>query len=195
MLKSGCLNILGEKIAACRLCSDLVELRDEKLYKTVPGEGHPNASLMIIGEAPGEDEAKSGRPFVGRAGKLLDNIIEAAKWKREDVYICNILKCRPPANRVPLPDEAKNCRKFLDMQIKIVDPKWILCLGLTASQYLLGVEKETTMGKMRGQHTFQGKNVICTYHPSYLLRTPSAKKDVWADIQPIISALQFVSTT
>lgn len=195
MLKSEGLNIICKKIADCRLCTELVELRDQFEYLTVPGEGNPNAPLMILGEAPGEDEAKSGRPFVGRAGKLLDNIIQAAGWNRADVYICNILKCRPPKNRVPTSEEASNCRKFLDMQIKLVNPQWILCLGKTATTYLLGITEEKTMGQLRGTHTFQGRNVIATYHPSYLLRTPSAKSDVWGDIQPIISALQSKNTT
>lgn len=196
MLKSEALTVLSSKIAKCTLCAELSEFRTENSYLTVPGEGNPNAELMILGEAPGQDEAESGRPFVGRAGKLLDSIIQAAGWQREEIFICNILKCRPPKNRVPTSEEAANCRKFLDLQIKCVDPSMILCLGKTASIFLLGKPEDRSMGSMRGEHEYQGRKVICTYHPSYLLRTPSAKAEVWADIQPFLkSTLQRQTTT
>lgn len=190
MKKSEALQILAHHVSLCTKCPELVELRTQCNYFTVPGEGNPNADLMIIGEAPGEDEAKQGRPFVGRAGRLLDKIIESANWRRDQIFICNILKCRPPGNRVPAPEEAKNCRKFLDMQIRCIDPQWILCLGKTASIYLLNKPDDRSMASLRGEHEYNGKKVICTYHPSYLLRTPSAKADVWEDIKPIREALQ-----
>ena len=191
MLQSEALQILEQKIAPCTKCAELSQYRTDSHYKTVPGEGSANARVMIIGEAPGENEAKEGRPFVGKAGKLLTSIIEAAGWTRESVFIANILKCRPPGNRDPLPDEAANCRPYLDMQIKVINPEWILCFGRISSVYLLGHVPETTIGSLRHKtHEYQGRKVICTYHPSYLLRNPAAKKDVWEDLQPVISALQ-----
>jgi DNA polymerase len=190
MLKSQALEVINTKITACNKCSGLSEYRNHFEYKYVPGEGHPNADILILGEAPGEDEAWSGRPFVGKAGQLLDKLIAAAGWKREHIFICNILKCRPPFNRTPTKEEAANCRPFLDLQIKVVDPKWIICLGKTASIYLLGKPEERSMGSLRGEHEYKGKRVICTYHPSYLLRTPAAKADVWADLQPVILAMR-----
>lgn len=137
---------------------------------------------MFIGEAPGADEDKQGEPFVGRAGQLLDKIIEACKMQREEIYIANILKCRPPDNRKPLPDEAANCREFLDAQINIVQPDYIVCWGSTAAQNLLG--STDSIGRMRQRfYTYGNAKVLCTYHPSYLLRNPAAKKDVWEDMK------------
>ena len=190
MNKREALQILEQKIGKCRICSELAEYRDANDYKTVPGMGNSNAEIMVIGEAPGKNEAESGEPFIGKAGRLLTGILEAAGWRREDIFISNILKCRPPENRDPLKEEADNCRKFLDMQIRCIDPSWILCFGKIASVYLLGHEPDMTIGSLRGKtHSYQGRNVICTYHPSYLLRQPSAKKSVWEDIQPAICAL------
>ena len=136
----------------------------------------------FIGEAPGADEDAQGEPFVGAAGQLLNKIIVACGLKREDVYICNILRCRPPGNRNPSPTEAGNCREYLDAQIAIVDPEFILCWGTIAAQNLMGtVEK---IGRLRGRFFQHGQaKVLCTYHPSYLLRNPSAKKDVWEDMK------------
>ena len=191
MLKSEALQILETKIADCRKCDELCEFRDSMKYETVPGIGNPNADVFVLGEAPGENEAKQGEPFVGKAGQLLTNILDATGWGRENVFITNILKCRPPGNRDPQPEEAANCRSFLEMQIKCVNPSWIICFGRIASVFLLGKEHDTTIGSLRGEiHDFEGKKVICTYHPSYLLRQPSAKKDVWGDLQPAILALQ-----
>lgn len=190
MLKSEALQILDQKIRQCNLCQELSEYRQSTGGLYVPGVGNPNAEIMILGEAPGQQEQEQGEPFVGRAGKLLTNILLAANWKREELFITNILKCRPPGNRDPLPDEAANCRKFLDMQIRCVDPQWILCFGRIPSVFLLGLPVETTIGSLRKTvHNYQGKKVICTYHPSYLLRQPSAKKEVWDDLQPVIEAL------
>lgn len=191
MLQSEALQILEQKIAACTQCSELAELREASGWKTVPGVGNPNADVMMIGEAPGKDEAEQGEPFVGRAGRLLTSIIEAAGWSREQVFIANILKCRPPGNRDPLKEEADNCRQFLDLQIRCVNPQWILCFGRISSVFLLGHAPETTIGSLRGEtHDYLGHKVICTYHPAYLLRNPAAKKDVWNDIQPAVLALQ-----
>ena len=196
MLQSEALQILDQKIATCRKCEELADYRDAESYMTVPGVGLPNADLMAIGEAPGKNEAEQGEPFVGKAGNLLTAILKAAGWTREQVFITNILKCRPPGNRDPEKMEADNCRQFLDMQIRCINPKWILCFGRIASVFLLGKDSDTTIGSLRGEvHEFEGRKVICTYHPSYLLRQPSAKKDVWNDLQPAIFALQPNSKT
>ena len=191
MRQSEALQILEQKISTCTLCTELTQYRADNNYQTVPGEGRPNARVMLIGEAPGQNEAEQGRPFVGKAGKLLTSIIEACGWKREEVFIANILKCRPPGNRDPLPEEATNCRRYLDMQIKIVNPEWILCFGRVASINLLGMNPEASMRGLRGEiYEYEGRKVICTYHPSYLLRNPAAKKDVWEDLQPCLRDLR-----
>jgi len=169
---------LADMVANCRRCSDLTTTRTQ----TVFGVGNPNADIMFIGEAPGAEEDAKGEPFVGPAGQLLNKIIEASQLKREDLYLCNILRCRPPGNRNPLPQEAVNCREFLDAQIHIVQPRYIICWGTVAAQNLLG--KTEAVGKLRGQFfDYQGIKVLCTYHPSYLLRTPAAKKQVWEDMK------------
>lgn len=193
--KSEALQIIADKVSTCTLCEELSGYRQENNYKTVPGQGNPTARVMFLGEAPGKDEAESGLAFVGRAGQLLTNIIEAAGWTRDDIFICNILKCRPPGNRDPEVEEAKNCRKFLDLQIRCVDPEWIVCLGRIASTHMLGKPPETTMGSMRGVHDVDGRKILCTYHPSYLLRNPAAKKDVWEDLKPLVFALQPAKVT
>lgn len=191
MLKSQALKILEEKIIKCNRCSELSEYRKTNNYKYVPGAGNPSSKLMFIGEAPGENEAINGLPFVGKAGRLLDNIIKTAGWKREEVFISNTVKCRPPKNRDPLKEEADKCRQFLNMQIKIVQPEWIICLGRIASVFLLNKEETTTIGELRGSvHQLGEIKVICTYHPSYLLRNESAKQDLWEDIQIVISSLK-----
>ena len=146
------------------------------------GVGDPQARLLFIGEAPGADEDKQGEPFVGKAGQLLNKIIEACKLRREEVYICNILKCRPPGNRTPSGEEAAHCREYLDGQIGIVDPDYIVCWGSVAAQNLLGTT--SPIGRLRGKFYTHGRaRVLCTYHPSYLLRNPAAKKDVWDDMK------------
>ncbi len=165
-------------VAGCSRCTDLASKRT----KTVFGVGSPTAEIMFIGEAPGAEEDAKGEPFVGPAGQLLNKIIDASKLKREDIYICNILRCRPPGNRNPLPQEASNCREFLDAQIHIVQPKYIVCWGTVAAQNLLN--KTEAVGKLRGQlFDYNGIKVMCTYHPSYLLRNPAAKKQVWEDMK------------
>lgn len=171
------LEIIAAKVAKCKKCPELASTRTQ----TVFGVGTPRAKIMFIGEAPGADEDKQGEPFVGRAGKLLDKIIEACQMKRSDIYIANILRCRPPGNRNPTDEEAANCRGFLDAQIEIVDPEYIVCWGSVSAKNLL--HSELPIGKMRGRFYEYGRaRVICTYHPSYLLRNPSAKKNVWEDM-------------
>lgn len=176
--KKEALCALAKSVASCRCCTDLAEKRTQ----TVFGVGSPAAEIMFIGEAPGAEEDAKGEPFVGPAGQLLNKIIEAMQLKRDDLYICNILRCRPPGNRNPLPQEALNCREFLDAQIHVVQPKYIVCWGTIAAQNLLNETKP--VGKLRGQFfDYRGIKVLCTYHPSYLLRTPSAKKQVWEDMK------------
>ena len=169
------------RVAACVRCQELAGTRTQ----TVFGVGNPEARVMFIGEAPGADEDKKGEPFVGRAGQLLDKIIAACGWQRGDVYICNVLKCRPPQNRNPSPEEAANCREFLDAQIETVNPDFIVCWGSIAARSLL--DSALPIGRMRGKFYEHGRaKVLCTYHPSYLLRNPSAKKDVWEDMKLLL---------
>ncbi len=174
--------MLAERVAACVRCQELASTRKQ----TVFGVGNPEAKIMFIGEAPGADEDAQGEPFVGRAGQLLNDIIKACRMQREDVYICNVLRCRPPGNRLPSPEEAGNCREYLDGQIALVNPDYIVCWGSTAAKNLLA--SEATIGKLRRQFFQYGRaKVLCTYHPSYLLRNPAAKKDVWEDMKLLFS--------
>lgn len=176
--KTAQLTQLAQCVADCRRCPELASTRTQ----TVFGVGDPQAKIMFVGEAPGADEDQQGEPFVGRAGQLLNKIIAACGLTREEIYICNILRCRPPGNRNPSDDEARNCREFLDGQITIVGPEYIVCWGSVAARNLLG--GDAPIGKMRGKfYEYEGAKVLCTYHPSYLLRNPSAKKDVWEDMQ------------
>ena len=146
------------------------------------GQGNPKAELMFVGEAPGRDEDEQGLAFVGRAGQLLTKIIEAMGRKREDVYICNVLKCRPPNNRNPEPDEVAACRPFLTEQIRLISPRVIVTLGTFAAQALL--ETDEPIGRMRGRwRSAHGARVMPTFHPAFLLRTPERKKDVWEDMK------------
>jgi DNA polymerase len=147
------------------------------------GVGDPHARLVFLGEAPGADEDRQGEPFVGRAGQLLNDMItKGMKLRREDVYILNVLKCRPPENRTPLPDEAANCREYLDAQLALIAPQFICCLGAVAAQNLLSSGE--SIGRLRGRvHEYRGAKVVCTYHPAYLLRNPAAKRDAWEDLK------------
>jgi DNA polymerase len=180
------LAVVAREVAACTRCAELAQTRTQ----TVFGVGNPCARLVFCGEAPGADEDRLGEPFVGRAGQLLtDIIVKGMKIQREDVYILNILRCRPPGNRNPSPIEAANCREYLDRQLQIIQPEFICCLGAVAAQNLLGVE--TPIGQLRGRvHDFQGIKVVCTYHPAYLLRNPPAKKYVWDDIQMLMAEMK-----
>jgi len=181
------LQIIQHEVAACVKCSELASTRTQ----TVFGVGDPMARLCFVGEAPGADEDEQGEPFVGRAGQLLTKIIEACKLRREDVYILNVLKCRPPNNRTPLPTEVFNCRGFLDRQLSVIRPEYICCLGGVAAQTLL--ETDRGIGQLRGKfHDYRGIPVMCTYHPAYLLRNPSAKREVWDDMKKLMLKLGVV---
>ncbi len=175
---------LAETVSRCVRCPELAQARTQ----TVFGVGNPEARVMFIGEAPGADEDKQGEPFVGRAGQLMNKIIEACGWQRADLYICNILRCRPPGNRNPSPEEAANCREFLDGQIRTVDPDYIVCWGSVAAHNLL--DDTTPIGKLRQKWYKYGRaQVLCTYHPSYLLRNPAAKKPVWDDMKFLLAEM------
>lgn len=150
--------------------------------KFVFGSGNPNADVMVIGEGPGAEEDKQGLPFVGRAGKLLTDILKAINFERDDVYIGNIVKCRPPDNRTPMPDEMETCLPYLRKQIELIKPKVILCLGLTAAKGLL--KKRDSLTSMRGKvFEFENAKVMVTYHPAALLRNPNWKRPCWEDLQ------------
>jgi len=148
------------------------------------GSGNPNADLMFVGEAPGADEDEQGVPFIGRAGQLLTKIIEAIGLQREDVYIANVIKCRPPANRNPEPDEVATCEPFLAQQIDIVKPRVIVALGTFAAHLLL--RTDAPISRIRGVlHEYRGASLIPTFHPAYLLRSPDRKRDVWEDMKKV----------
>ena len=150
------------------------------------GEGDPHAKLMFIGEGPGADEDRTGRPFVGRAGQLLDKMIAAMQFKREEVYIANVVKCRPPGNRVPTPDEAAMCIGYLERQIKFIRPEVIVLLGATAVSFLL--DRREGITKLRGNwQEYHGIPVMPTYHPAFLLRQESAKRDAWHDLKMVMA--------
>lgn len=175
------LDQLRATVAGCKLCAELAKTRTQ----TVFGVGSPKARIAFFGEAPGADEDRLGEPFVGRAGKLLTQIIEACTFQREDVYILNTLKCRPPGNRNPTTEENENCRPYFERQLEIVQPEYIVCLGRFAISNLL--QSTAPIGKLRGQfHPYRGSKVVVTYHPAYLLRNPSAKKDVWEDMKMML---------
>lgn len=175
---------LAARVAKCTRCDELARTRTQ----TVFGVGNPQARVMFIGEAPGADEDAQGEPFVGRAGQLLTRIIIACGWQREEIYICNVLRCRPPDNRTPLPEEADNCREYLDGQINIVRPEYIVCWGSCAAQNLLKTTEP--IGRMRQRWFEYGDaRVLCTYHPSYLLRNPAAKRPVWDDMLMLLDAM------
>src|SRR5689334_19928976 len=168
---------------ACEKCR-LAKTRTQVVY----GVGNPKADLMFIGEAPGRDEDIQGQPFVGRAGQLLTDIIKAMKLTRDDVYIANVIKCRPPENRNPEPDELEACRPWIRRQIEIIQPKVIVTLGRFALQSL--TEKSYGITAVRGQWLdYNGVKVMPTYHPAYLLRNPAAKKEVWTDMKKVMTEL------
>jgi uracil-DNA glycosylase len=171
---------------------DLGECTRCKLHSTrrtiVFGDGNPKADLVFVGEGPGHDEDVQGLPFVGRAGKLLTQMIEAMGLQRQDVYICNVVKCRPPENRLPERDEISTCSPFLMRQLDVIAPKVIVCLGACAAQTLL--ETNRGISHFRGQWMeFRGRRLMATYHPAYLLRNPNAKGEVWKDLQKVMAVL------
>ncbi len=178
------LDAIQAELHNCRRC---------KLWRNrkniVFGEGDPHARLLFIGEAPGFDEDREGRPFVGAAGQLLTRIIQAMTLNRDDVYIGNIIKCRPPQNRNPMPEEIDACRPFLERQIKTIDPEYICTLGAVAAQTLLQTNRP--ISHLRGRfYDYRGVKIMPTYHPAYLLRNPGEKRAVWNDIQKLMKALE-----
>ena len=178
------LKLLQDKVAGCKKCK-LCETRTQ----TVFGYGNINAKIVFCAEAPGQTEDKQGIPLCGRAGQLFNNIITACGWVREEVYTCNILKCRPPSNRTPTKEECFNCHPYLDLQLKIISPKYMVCLGATAAQNLL--ETETPIGYLRGKwHNYKGIKVLASYHPAFLLRNPAAKEQSWADLQLLLKEIE-----
>ena len=182
-IENDSLPLIRESLGECTRC---------KLHKTrkniVFGDGNPKAQLVFVGEGPGADEDEQGLPFVGRAGKLLTQMIEAMGLQRKDVYICNVVKCRPPQNRQPELDEVAECSPFLFRQIDTIAPKVIVCLGATAAQTILQTNRG--ISHFRGEwQEFRGRKLIATYHPAYLLRNPAAKSDVWKDLQKVMAEL------
>lgn len=183
---TGVLDALREEIGpACMRC----KLAGLGRHQVVFGVGNPGADLMFVGEAPGADEDVQGVPFVGRAGQLLTKMIEAMGQSRDTVYIANVIKCRPPGNRNPEPDEVATCEPFLFRQIDIVRPKVIVALGKFAAQTLL--RTETPISQLRGQVVdFRGAHLVPTFHPAYLLRSPDKKRDAWEDLQKVMALLR-----
>lgn len=177
------MELLEREIRACRRCR-LCEQRSQ----AVPGEGSPTSPILFVGEGPGAEEDKQGRPFVGPAGQLLDRMLNAAGLSRGEVFIANVVKCRPPFNREPTPEEAAECLGYLRRQFKIIRPKVIVCLGGTAGKALIEDKYRVTSG--RGKWIERaGVWMIGTYHPSALLRNPALKRDAWADMQEIVRKL------
>ncbi len=178
------LRIIQEEIGECTRCP----LAFQGRHTVVFGEGNPYARLMFVGEGPGADEDAQGRPFVGRAGQLLNNMINAMGLQREQVYIANIVKCRPPQNRTPEPAEAITCSQFLLRQIDVIRPEIIVALGSTAATYLLG--GKSPLSALRGRvHEMHGTKLVVTYHPAFLLRDPRQKKEAWKDLQIAMAEL------
>jgi uracil-DNA glycosylase family 4 len=187
--RAAALEIIREEIGDCTRCA-LHKGRNKLVF----ADGDPNARLMFVGEGPGADEDAQGLPFVGRAGQLLNNMIMAMGLKREQVYICNVVKCRPPGNRTPEPEEANTCSPFLFKQIDVVRPQVIVALGATAATYLLGHRQP--LAGLRGRvHAFRGTQLIVTYHPAFLLRDPRQKKEAWADLQIAMKELGLTRPT
>jgi DNA polymerase len=182
-IENDALPLIRENLGECTRC---------KLHKTrkkiVFGDGNAKAQLVFVGEGPGADEDAQGLPFVGRAGKLLTQMIEAMGLERKDVYICNVVKCRPPENRQPEKDEVAECSPFLLRQIDTIAPKVIVCLGSTAAQTMLQTNRG--ISHFRGEWLeFRGRKLMATYHPAYLLRNPAAKSEVWKDLQKVMAEL------
>lgn len=177
------LQSIRDEIGDCQRCK-LARTRTNIVF----GSGNPNAELVFVGEAPGFEEDQQGLPFVGRAGQLLTKIIESISLKREDVYICNVLKCRPPDNRNPEPDEVMTCNPFLRKQLGVIRPKVVCCLGTFAAQTVM--QTTSSISKLRGKfYDIDGIRVIATFHPAYLLRSPDKKREVWEDMKQIRAEL------
>jgi uracil-DNA glycosylase family 4 len=182
------------RIILTEIRTDIGDCTRCKLHKLgrkqiVFGVGNPSADLMFVGEAPGRDEDEQGEPFVGRAGQLLTKIIEAINLKREDVYIANVIKCRPPENRNPEPDEVASCEPFLFRQVDAIKPKVIVALGTFAAHALL--KTDVSISRLRGRtYDYRGAQLICTFHPAYLLRSPERKRDTWEDMKKVRALLR-----
>jgi uracil-DNA glycosylase len=177
---------LADRARHCTNCA-LHSTRGQVVF----GIGSPDANLLVVGEAPGAEEDQRGEPFVGPAGRLLDSMLQAIKLSRAEVYIANILKCRPPSNRDPRPDEARSCTPYLERQIELLQPKVILALGRIAAQWLL--QSDAPIGRLRGQRLTFGPletPLIASYHPAYLLRSPAAKAKSWEDLRLVIEILR-----
>jgi uracil-DNA glycosylase family 4 len=178
------LRLIREDLGDCTRCP----LHKQGRKQIVFGVGNPSAELMFIGEAPGADEDQQGEPFVGRAGQLLNNMIKAMGIRREDVYIANIIKCRPPGNRTPEREECETCSPFLMRQIAVIQPKVIVALGAVAAKTLLAIN--APMAELRGHwYDFRGVKLAVTYHPAFLLRDPRQKKETWKDLQMVMKFL------
>jgi DNA polymerase len=178
------LNFVRQEIGDCQRCK-LCSGRKNIVF----GTGNPEASLVFVGEAPGADEDEQGEPFVGRAGQLLTKMIEAMGLSRKDVYICNVIKCRPPQNRNPEPDEVAACEPFLKKQLAALRPRMIVTLGKFAAHSLLRID--TPITRLRGNFkTYQGIQLMPTYHPAFLLRDPSRKREAWSDLQSVMAAME-----
>ena len=182
--RAGAMQAIQDDIGDCTRCP----LAYAGRHKIVFGDGSPAARLMFVGEGPGADEDAQGLPFVGKAGQLLNNMIGAMGLARDEVYIANIVKCRPPANRVPEPVEANTCSPFLLQQIDVIQPQVVVALGSTAATYLLGVKQ--SLSSLRGRwHTCRGAKLVVTYHPAFLLRDPRQKAEAWKDLQMVMAEL------
>ena len=182
--RAAALRVIREDLGDCTRC----KLHKLGRKQIVFGVGDPHAEIMFVGEGPGADEDAQGLPFVGRAGKLLTQMIEAMGLQRKDVYICNVVKCRPPENRTPEDDEIATCSPFLLRQLEVIAPKVIVCLGAVAAKTLLQTHRG--ISQFRGQWLdYRGSKLIATYHPAYLLRTPNAKGEVWKDLQKVMAVL------
>lgn len=178
------LKIIREDLGECTRCVLATLGRKQIVF----GTGNPNAELMFVGEGPGADEDQQGEPFVGRAGQLLNDMIRAMGLKREDLYIANVVKCRPPGNRTPEREECETCMPFLLRQIAAIQPKYIVALGAVAAKNLLGVND--SMSNLRGRwYDFRGSRLLVTYHPAFLLRDPRQKKEAWKDLQMVMKAM------
>lgn len=195
LIAGGVSNVIKEQILelrqttqGCPKCLELCTTRKSVVF----GAGNLKAQLVFVGEAPGRDEDIQGLPFVGRAGQLLTKMIEAIKLTREDIFICNVLKCRPPGNRPPKPDEIENCEPYLKKQLELISPKIICALGTFAAQTLL--KTDIPISKLRGEfHSYQGIKLLCSFHPAYLLRNPAEKVKSWEDLKMIRKELDSLS--
>ena len=182
--RAAALKAIEEEIGDCTRCP----LAYAGRHTIVFGDGDPNARLMFVGEGPGADEDVQGLPFVGKSGQLLNNMISAMGLKRDEVYIANVVKCRPPANRAPEPVEANTCAQFLLRQMDVVQPEYVVALGATAAMYVLGVKQ--SLASLRGRfHEVRGAKLAVTFHPAYLLRDPRQKAEAWKDLQMVMAGM------